>query len=461
MSAGADDAGTPTARDQFRVSLKYWRRHAGMTQTRLAERLGYHNSVVSRWESGDRLPAPDHVRRLDAILNTGGQLTQLRSEAAAATSGLGTLPGLGPQTPLPSVPAPAHEATVGWDPAHWPAVLPHQGVRCPLHPESQCTTPSADHAAALYAAFAQQPGRRVDEDTLHVLTAQHALYAGMAETHGPSGLQNAVEHALHLIARSLCPANARLTQPLLHLAAAHASLAGQLRTLRGQRAAAMALYGRALHWAMLCDDVSLRASLMCDMSSLARLEDDAGSARAYAQALSAIGPGRTWTTALSHLYLARSNSIVGDLGETTRQIAGARDALERLDEHDAREAPWLAGVRGQILVEAGIGGALRDAAAATADRALAQRAVHATQHSLTFVPARERPAVVLLALRLADCYACDGQPDAAIAIASPVLTDARALPMATVARELHGLRTRLAARWPTLAPVREFLDRAR
>jgi hypothetical protein len=111
-----------------------------------------------------------------------------------------------------------------------------------------------------------------------------------------------------------------------------------------------------------------------------------------------------------------------------------------------------------VLFEAGIGAALRDIAAATADRGAANAAKAATEDSLASVPVHVRPATILVALRLADCYACVGQPEAAAAIATSVLTEAMTTPMATVSHELRGLRRRLAARWPNLTSLTDILE---
>lgn len=462
MSTTVDGTGAPAPRVGFGATLRYWRKRAGLTQLRLAAELGYHNSVISRWESGGKLPPPEHVRHIDAIVGADGALTQLRSDIAGGKRDRAALPGLGPHVPLPGAPHDAPGTLAVGDTTGWPSNLPHHGTDCPLHPGAVCPVPPTEQATAVYGAFANRSEQHIDDDTIHVLTAQQAHYACINEQRGPDGLHTAVERTLHLIAATLRTANLRYGQALLHLAATYAGLAGQLRMLRGHQGAAMALYGKALHWSVLCDDVPLRASVLCDMSCLARLEDDGASAISYAQAVSSIGPGRTWTTALSHLYVARGFAILGDLRETTRSVASVRGALEELTEHDEQEMPpWIAGVRGHVFIEAGVGGALRDAAAATADRGIAHAAVKATEHSLTLVPAKERPATALLTLRLADCYACAGQPEASVAITTPVLADAMTLPMATVVHELRGLRSRLAARWSSLAPVRNLLDQGR
>ncbi|MGW5050365.1 helix-turn-helix domain-containing protein [Actinokineospora sp. NPDC004072] len=418
----------------FGGALKHWRTLAGLSQARLAAELGYHHSVVSRWESGERQPPAELVQRIDAVVGADGRLARLHAGVAVV--------------PLPGDPG---VVGVAWEPAHWPARLPHHGLTCPLHGDDGCAVPPADAAVAVRAAFAAGD---TGGDVIHVLAAELAVYARIGDEHGPVGIDAAVEAVLHLIVRALTPAPAA-RPALFHLAARYAALAGQLRTLSGQHGAAMAWYGKALNWATRCDDAGLRAALLCDMSSLARLEDDGRSAVAYADALPAIAPDRAWTSALAHLYRARGHGILGDPRATSADITAARRHLDRATADDEREAPWLTDVH----VESGIGAALRDVAAATADPRPARAAIAATEHAIAVVPAHLRPAAVLLALRLADCYACAGQPEAAVAIATPVLAEAAAIPMSTVGRELRVLRLHLAARWPALAPVRRFLGR--
>lgn len=457
MNATPDVADDPVTRTDFGAVLKHWRKQAGLSQAQLAARLGYHHSVISRWETGGRQPPLNRIRRIDGILATGGQLAQLF--AGTLDGKQVELPGLGPDSPLPGGPIGTVPGVVAWEPSGWPTGLPHHDVACPLHGVQGCAIPPADQAPAIYVAFTEDPSAHTDSDTIHVLAAQLAVYSRITEEIGPAGVYAAVEAALHLIASSLRSATGPNGQAMLHLAASYASLAGQLRMLRGQHGSAMALLGKGLQWATLCDDMALRATLMCDMSSLVRLENDGVSAVAYAQALPVIGPQRTWISALSHLYQARGHAVLGDLRETTRNVALARDHLDRLTTHDEQEATWIAGVRGKVLIESGIGGALRDVAAATAERGIADAARTATERSLAFVPTHMRPATVLLALRLADCYACAGQPEAAVAIATPVLPEAMTTLLTTITQELCGLRNRLAARWPNRITVRDFLER--
>lgn len=105
--AGAD--GAPWA--EFGRQLRSLRRAAGLTQLQLGLRVGYHHSVVSRLEAGLREPPVGLVRRLDAVLETGGEL----AATVAAPREVPRRPGRFPAdpalfTPLPGVDAPRGRA---------------------------------------------------------------------------------------------------------------------------------------------------------------------------------------------------------------------------------------------------------------------------------------------------------------------------------------------------------------
>lgn len=459
MNGSVDDAGGALARQGFAALLRHWRKRTGLSQAQLGARLGYHHSVISRWESGGRVPPLKLVRRLDDLLGTGGALAELVAAAASHGTEAGRLLGLAPHAPLPGGVTADGRGVVLWDVSGWPARLPHYGLRCPLHGGEGCDVPPADQALALYERFTAEPLSFLDTETVHMLAAQLAVYARLAEERALADICGVIEAALHILTRPLQLVTGDTARPLLHLAATYAGLAAQQRLLRGQHGAAMALYGKGLHWAMLCDDLPLRVALMCDMSSMARLENDGISALAYARALSAVDQDLSWVSALSHLYQARGYGMLGDLGETIRGVGLARAGFARAAQRHELDGTWMSGAQGHVVMEAGAGGALRDAAAAAADRAVARSAIVATGQALAFIPAQMVPARVQMTLRLADCYACAGEPDAAVAIAAPVLVEAATMTSATVMRELHGLRARLASRWPQVGPVRDFLDR--
>ena len=52
-------------------SIKNARLSKGLTQDRLATKVGVDQSAVSRWESGEYAPTETHLRKLNRVLFTG------------------------------------------------------------------------------------------------------------------------------------------------------------------------------------------------------------------------------------------------------------------------------------------------------------------------------------------------------------------------------------------------------
>ncbi|SCL46779.1 Helix-turn-helix domain-containing protein [Micromonospora citrea] len=135
----AEEAAAARSWVEFGRELRWWRRAAGLTQSQLGQRVGYHHSVISRVESGRREPPAGLVRRLDDVLAANGALVALEANRAprgatasagdptlfAATPGVLTADGVTP----PGV-------------AVWPTRLPYAGVACPLHGDAGCAVPA-------------------------------------------------------------------------------------------------------------------------------------------------------------------------------------------------------------------------------------------------------------------------------------------------------------------------------
>lgn len=430
-------------------TLRRLRLLAGYSQVRLAAELGYHHSVISRWETGDRNPPHDQLKRLDDLLRTGGRLTRLRAEAEADRD----------FDPWPhdlaagAHPARVHADLTVRDVTTWPSRLPHHGVPCPLHAAAGCSLPPPETADDIWHTFTADPLRTVGEDVVHVLAAHLSVGVRGTEATDSFSEGEAVEAALGLIVRLRREPDCPLGPALTRLATGYASLAGQLRMLRGQLGAAMSFYVRGLRWAALCADTALALTVLCDMNALARLEYDGAGAVGHARAMLSAARGQSWAESLAHLHLARGFALLGETGETLASVTRCRTALAEA-ARDASDGPdWIKGAQGAVLVEAGIGGALRDAAVATGDRGLARDALDVTQRAMTRVPEPPRPAAVLLGLRLADCHACAGRQETAASVASPLLAEALAATRVTVGHELRGLLGRLAPRWPHLGPA--------
>lgn len=446
----------------FGRRLRAARRSAGMTQAQLGARVGYHHTLISKLESGQREPGPGIAQRLDEQLATGGLLSRHLAEhaethlatAAPAAFGLNALT-FPPGQEAPA--APTIDLT-----AYWPATLPAAGLSCPLHPPTSltehCPVPPAAEAMQGIADLRRSPSglpTRADPRGVHALAGLLAALAQASTADPGAQLVSSTEQVLRLVARWAKAAHRGADgEALLRLAAGYAQLAGRLRMQRGQRVVAMSWLTHGLAWADAVDDVPTRASLITDICTLVRLDDDIPSAIAYARALGAVASRRAWVMTLAHTYQARGHGWAGDFTQCRQHVLAARRLLGRLDERDLVEAPWLAGDSGVVRVESAVGGALRDLAVATGDASLARPAAHATRRALALLPARMRPTHLLLSLRLSDVQACAGDVDAALDTLQPLLTELAGARRWTIDHEISGLRRRLA-RWHDVPAVRE------
>ncbi|MEU6732815.1 helix-turn-helix transcriptional regulator [Streptomyces physcomitrii] len=80
----------PAGWAEFGELLRHHRRRAGLTQSQLGARVGYHHSLISKWESGQRELAAPLVDRLDAALGAGGALRAAEERLRAAEERLRT-----------------------------------------------------------------------------------------------------------------------------------------------------------------------------------------------------------------------------------------------------------------------------------------------------------------------------------------------------------------------------------
>ncbi|MGW1597893.1 helix-turn-helix domain-containing protein [Streptomyces sp. NPDC002343] len=451
---------------EFGRRLRARRRQAGLTQSQLGVKVGYHHSLISRLEAGLREPPAGLAGRLDSVLGTGGELAAV----VAAPRGTPYRPDRPPADPRLFAPVPGGgETALGLDlldPVLWPSRLPAEGLACPLHGTVGCAVPDRAGTPGLLQGltgprdgFGGTTGS--EPELLHALTAVLACLIRGALHRGASDGVTTVERLLRALVRWAEAVNStgRLPYGQLRLAAQYAQVAGRLRMQRGQSGIGMAWFGHGLGWADAVDDVPARATLLSDVCALVRLDRDAGSTLAYAEAIGAVDPGRRWVATLSHLYRARGHALGHDVAECRRHITLARRAFARLGHRDLLEAPWLSGAEGEMRVESAIGGALRDLAAATGDRVTARRAVDATARSRARLPPPMRETGLLLTLRLADSWACAGDPGAAVALAAPVLDEAVSSRELMINAELRGLHGRLLVRWSDVPEVREYRER--
>ncbi|MFF6993450.1 helix-turn-helix domain-containing protein [Streptomyces sp. NPDC008313] len=453
---------------EFGEELRYHRRRAGLTQQQLGMRVGYHHSVISKWESGAREVPAAALALLEQALGTGGRLT-----SAAAADGPGA-DDAGPVQPggffLPPPGGRLPRAMPPVEPGDWPPRLSPGGTPCPLHDG----TAGADCAVP---PFADLPGlldevRRTTDgpvagaaaaEALHALTALFDRCAQIALQTVSTAVLGTVEYLLHTLtlwARGTA-SEGRAPYGQLRLASHYAQLAARLRMQRGQGALAMAWVGQGLRWTEATGDLVVRATLMTDLCTLARLDGDAFSSLAYAEALAAVDRRRPWIATLAHAYQARAHAALGDGAQSRHHAERSRWWLDRLGARDLAEAPWLAAEQGRVRIESSVGGALRDLAAATGASATAREAARATERALEGVAPAMAPARLLLTVRLADCRACAGDLEAALQCADPVAEAAAATGRLTIVKELRALDARLTASWGGVREVRDFHTRVR
>ncbi|MBB5935483.1 helix-turn-helix domain-containing protein [Streptomyces zagrosensis] len=433
----------PQAWATFGRQLRAWRRRRGLTQRQLGVLLGYDHSLVSRWESGTREPLGTAVQRLDETLATGGALAGALSEPPPEqpSTGGGSFAQQGLFAPLPENTA---ATKVPVDADHWPDQLPNVELACPLHGGRRCQVPPlADVLAAIASGPSALPAHQ-DPELLHGLTALLERLVVHNRTELPVGTAW-VESVLRLTvswSQALQAAGRPFGGPL-NLCAHYAVLAGRIRRQCGQNAASMAWFAHGNQWANASGDPVVRATLLGEMSMLARAEHDPASAISYARASYACTPDRGWARTISHYLQARGHALTGDVRECHRHLAQARRGLDQLDERDLAESPCLRGTQGVMHVEATAAAALRDLSVTTGSAASARQAVHAARTCLGHLPEWMRPLRLLLTLRLADSYACTGDIDAARETAAPSLYLAALSSRSVITEELRGLTRRL------------------
>ncbi|AJE84243.1 DNA-binding protein [Streptomyces albus] len=253
----------PAGWAEFGELLRHHRRRAGLTQSQLGARVGYHHSLISKWESGQRELAAPLVDRLDAALGAGGALRaaegrlraaeerqraaegqlraaegQLRAAEGQLRAGQDQLPSAHSADSAHSAPGPLPApgvfggaglggallgGTLPGGPGSrggsgsrggglplpagladdWPSRLPVGGTPCPLHGPADCAVPEATALPPLVDTLlraARLPPPPEDPDLLHALTALLNHCAKADSAPLPSAQLAAVEQLLRALA---------------------------------------------------------------------------------------------------------------------------------------------------------------------------------------------------------------------------------------------------------------------
>lgn len=434
---------TTSGSAEFGLHLRRLREQAGLTQVQLAARLGYHHTYVSKIESGAREPRIAFASTADDVLAAGGTLLALATKVRARLRADLHVPTGTAAIPLPRVPR-------GGDRPRASQVrqvqLPTFGISCPSHGSSGCT-------AEIPAGVADVPGiggRTVGTETLHGFAALLTTYVEADLGAVDRELALPVEQTLRALMATIPKARGGHADGLLRLAAHYADLAGWQRVKRGQHGIAMTWLQRSVEWALASDGLPVACEALSSMAVLAMIEGDAATALEYSQAAAAVDPSRRWTAVQTKLDQARAHALLGDHRSFATLSHAAQRAVERLNDRDRIEAPWLTGAEGATFIASHLAGGLRDLAEITGRTEMASRAVRFAESSLLHVPSRMHGSKLLLTLRLADSEACRGDLDAAVDVARTVMPAVTASLNTQLGHELGRLRLRLGTRFDEL-----------
>ncbi|HVK20553.1 MAG TPA: helix-turn-helix transcriptional regulator [Actinokineospora sp.] len=426
-----DVPSSDVAMARFGERLRYWREQAGLTQTQLAARLRYDNTLISKLERGRRPVSLATAAEADKLLDAGGELTDLamamhghrrqRRDTGSPPDPIGSrvipFPGASPAS-VPIV-TPAERGL-------WPD-RPNYGLLCPLHDGRDCIDESW--------AAARDPWSTTVHAYLGRLAFSQKLVAESVLTPTVVGQ---VEHTLG----GLMAQVGRSTQrgALLHIAATLAQTVGRMRANLGHHGAAMAWLCDGARWAAGAGNTAALSEILSTMAMIAVLEGDTRSATNYAEAAQRADRTRLWVVVQGGMWAARIAGRRGDRPGFERRCAAVRTTAARFTERDRVEAPWFVGAEGDAYLHGFLAAGLRDLAARNNDQAAARRGVESARTALANLPGRMHPSELLLTLRLADCQARAGDHDAAIATATPVIGEALAAGLAVIDRELDSLR---------------------
>lgn len=415
-----DSGASRPLRETFGERLRHWRERAGVSQAELGAELGYHHSLISRIESGDRWPPPGLADRCDTVLRTGGDLARL-----------------------------------------WPLVEDERRANCAHRRRAgngAAGVPPAP-AAAMYDLIPDLPPGRTHAQVAGALHTHYLAYERVMEDVGVSVVGPVIEGHVRRMLGWVDGADRNGAAVLLPVAARYGCLAGWAGFERGDYGRATAWLDGALGWAQAGGDLAYAGFLHTRIGVVALAQGDPGRSLARGRAALTTGGGRPWVAAFAAIVQARGYGMLGDQDACERQLELAEEQAARSDPADAPW--WLLPPEGNLMLAGTQAACYRDLAVRKGRAELAEQAVAYAQRALDHAPAGKLPYRMLNYVRLADAYTCAGQLEIAVAAVEPVFTVPTSLWYAPVRGELRALWRRLAHRWPDRPEVHRFAERLR
>jgi transcriptional regulator with XRE-family HTH domain len=375
--------------DDFAGRLRTLMAKRGLGVLAVARRVPCDKSLISRLASGKTNPSEKIGRRLDDVLEAGGELASL----AGSGSGL----------------------ALGGERVTWTL----------RHP------------------------RRVDREAVDCLAGVLAAQRRAEDALGASLMLAPVKAQLAAIEGLVIEARGTMRPFIVGMAGQWAQYAGWLHASTKQEVAASRLYDRALEWAVEAADVNLMSEIISMKGHIAWMAGHPGPVIGLSQAAQrdpGVFPGQH---AISAAQEARGHAMVGDTAEAERKLAHALAKAQAAQERRDEAPPWLY-YHSPAFFDLQRGLVYRFLAR---DPGYYEQAVTALRAGRAGLPANEQASDwgAVFLFHLAAVHGQAGNVDEASAVALDVAAIARRTGSVRLVKMLIPLRTSLARRFPAHA----------
>jgi hypothetical protein len=301
--------------------------------------------------------------------------------------------------------------------------------------------------------------RRVDHAATASLAAVLAAQRRAEDTLGSAAVLPAVSAQLRAIEQLAAEARGPVRGAVLTVSGEWAQYAGWLNVSTGRGATAIALYDKALGWAVEGGIVDLISEVVSQKGQMAYLAGQPGPVIGLSQAARRDPAAYPGQHAISAAQEARGHAMTGDAAAAERCLAEseakAAEEAERLDE----APPWLYyHSPGFFDMQRGL--AYKFLAA---DPRYQQKAAESLQAGYESLPGDQRSSewAATFLCHLAAVHAQGNDAEQAVSVALAAAAVARQLGSAPLTAQLARLRGAMARRWPADARVAELTEALR
>ncbi|WP_280378871.1 helix-turn-helix domain-containing protein [Nocardia wallacei] len=280
------------------------------TQPQLAERTGFSEGVVRKWEArGETITLRgQYAEGMDTLLRGLDPEQHARFEMALTEIGRGSI-----------------------------------ADGCPVIPQGVLDNQSGIAAgidAERLAYIAAHP-RRIDRKAVDDLSVVLAAWRKLDDSVGSEAVLPAVNGTVQMVERLVREAHGSIRPDVLNVGAQWLQLAGWLNTTTKRHTVARAIHDRMLEWAVELDDPNLISTTLGAKGHRAWTEGEFGPMIGLSEAASRYKQASPAVLAVAAQQEARGHALVGEAEETERQLDRADEYAVRAAEEPDRIPPWL------------------------------------------------------------------------------------------------------------------------